>query len=166
MSGILLESDRRREALRTNLWFVPTVEVLAAVALFVGTYLLDRAVYRGAFEVPSWVIGGTPDSARQVLTAIAAAIMTVVGVVFSITIVALTLASTQFGPRMLRLFIRDRGTQITPQPGRVRAGHRGAGELRAAGAAGVREDPPGRARQPGGHDPAARRTRPDRQPHR
>ncbi|MGY2062609.1 DUF2254 family protein, partial [Nocardia gipuzkoensis] len=37
----------------------------------------------------------------------------VVGVVFSITIVALTLASTQFGPRMLRNFIRDRGTQLT-----------------------------------------------------
>ena len=39
--------------------------------------------------------------------------ITVVGVVFSITIVALTLASTQFGPRMLRNFIRDRGTQFT-----------------------------------------------------
>ncbi|MVU81399.1 DUF2254 domain-containing protein [Nocardia sp. ET3-3] len=113
MSGFPLESDRRREALRTNLWFVPTVEVLAAVALFVLTYQLDRAAYRGDIGVPSWVIGGTPDSARQVLTAIAAAIMTVVGVVFSITIVALTLASTQFGPRMLRTFIRDRGTQIT-----------------------------------------------------
>ena len=43
----------------------------------------------------------------------AAAVITVVGVVFSITIVALTLASTQFGPRMLRNFIRDRGTQHT-----------------------------------------------------
>ena len=39
--------------------------------------------------------------------------ITVVGVVFSIMIVTLTLASTQFGPRMLRNFIRDRGTQIT-----------------------------------------------------
>ncbi len=39
--------------------------------------------------------------------------ITVVGVVFSITIVTLTLASTQFGPRMLRNFIRDRGTQFT-----------------------------------------------------
>ncbi|WP_051180249.1 DUF2254 domain-containing protein [Nocardia concava] len=113
MSGFPLESDRRREFLRTNLWFVPTVEVLAAMVLFALTYLLDRAAYRGEFTVPAWVIGGTEDSARQVLTAIAAAIMTVVGVVFSITIVALTLASTQFGPRMMRTFIRDRGTQLT-----------------------------------------------------
>jgi uncharacterized membrane protein len=39
--------------------------------------------------------------------------MTVIGINFSVTIVTLTLASTQFGPRMLRNFIRDRGTQLT-----------------------------------------------------
>jgi len=63
--------------------------------------------------VPGWAISGSADAARQILTAIAAAIITVVGVVFSIVIVALTLTSTQFGPRMLRNFIRDRGTQFT-----------------------------------------------------
>jgi uncharacterized membrane protein len=57
------------------------------------------------------VISGTADAARQLLTSIAASVITVVGIVFSITIVTLTLASTQFGPRMLRNFIRDRGTQ-------------------------------------------------------
>jgi uncharacterized membrane protein len=59
------------------------------------------------------MIFGTADAARQILTTLAAAVITVVGVVFSITIVTLTLASTQFGPRMLRNFIRDRGTQFT-----------------------------------------------------
>ena len=59
------------------------------------------------------MVFGSADAARQILTALAAAVITVVGVVFSITIVALTLASTQFGPRMLRNFIRDRGTQFT-----------------------------------------------------
>ncbi|KAA2253970.1 DUF2254 domain-containing protein [Solihabitans fulvus] len=106
-------SEWRREALRTNLWLVPTIEVLAAVALFTATFALDRAVYDGDFSLSSWVISGTADAARQILTAIAAAVITVVGIVFSITIVTLTLASTQFGPRMLRNFIRDRGTQIT-----------------------------------------------------
>jgi uncharacterized membrane protein len=48
-----------------------------------------------------------------VISGIAAAVITVVGVVFSIILVTLTLASTQFGPRMLRNFIRDRGTQLT-----------------------------------------------------
>jgi len=59
------------------------------------------------------MVFGTADAARQILTTLAAAVITVVGVVFSITIVTLTLASTQFGPRMLRNFIRDRGTQLT-----------------------------------------------------
>ncbi len=106
-------SDWRREVLRTNLWLVPAVEVAAAVLLFAGTYALDRAAYAGVFRVPGWTISGSADAARQILTAIAAAIITVVGVVFSIVIVALTLTSTQFGPRMLRNFIRDRGTQFT-----------------------------------------------------
>ncbi|TMK88792.1 MAG: DUF2254 domain-containing protein [Actinobacteria bacterium] len=106
-------SEWRRESLRTNLWLVPTVEVLLAVGLFAITYTLDRAAYRGDVSLPSWVNSGSPDAARQILTAIAAAVITVVTLVFSITIVALTLTSQQFGPRMLRNFIRDRGTQLT-----------------------------------------------------
>ncbi|HXO54449.1 MAG TPA: DUF2254 domain-containing protein [Mycobacterium sp.] len=103
----------RREELRTNLWLVPTVEVLAATALFVATGAVDRAAYQGSIRLPAWVISGTADAARQILTSVAGAVITVVGIVFSITIVTLTLASTQFGPRMLRNFIRDRGTQLT-----------------------------------------------------
>ncbi len=108
-----LASEWRREALRTNLWLVPMIEVLVAIALYAGTHALDQAAFRGSLHLPSWVISGNADAARQILTALAAAVITVVGVVFSIMIVTLTLASTQFGPRMLRNFIRDRGTQIT-----------------------------------------------------
>ena len=86
---------------------------MAAIGLFIGTLAADRAAYRGEFGLPGWVISGSADAARQILTTIAAAIITVVGVVFSIILVTLTLASTQFGPRMLRNFIRDRGTQLT-----------------------------------------------------
>ncbi len=106
-------SDWQREALRTNLWLVPTLEVVAAVALYALTHGLDKAAYDGSLSLPAWMVFGTADAARQILTTLAAAVITVVGVVFSITIVTLTLASTQFGPRMLRNFIRDRGTQIT-----------------------------------------------------
>ncbi len=110
---LLRGADWRREVLRTNLWLVPAVEVAAAVILFVATYALDRAAFVGDFGLPGWLLSGSADAARQILTAIAAAVITVVGVVFSIVIVALTLTSTQFGPRMLRNFIRDRGTQVT-----------------------------------------------------
>jgi uncharacterized membrane protein len=103
----------RAEAQRTNLWLIPGAEVLVAIALYACTLSLDRAAYHGDFGQPSWIISGSADAARQILAALAAAIITVVGVVFSIILVVLTLASTQFGPRMLRNFIRDRGTQLT-----------------------------------------------------
>jgi uncharacterized membrane protein len=89
------------------------VWVAAIVVLFVITYSIDRAAYDGTISLPSVLDAGSADAARQLLSAIAAAVITVVGVVFSVTIVALTLASQQFGPRMLRTFIRDVGTQMT-----------------------------------------------------
>jgi uncharacterized membrane protein len=109
----LRPSEWRRESLRTNLWLVPSVEVVAALVLYAVTHALDRQAYHGALTLPGWMQFGSADSARQIVTTLAAAVITVVGVVFSITIVTLTLASTQFGPRMLRNFIRDRGTQVT-----------------------------------------------------
>ncbi len=113
ISPISLRSEWRREALRTNLWLMPAVEVVGVVALYFGTHALDIAAFNGSLSLPSWMEFGTADAARQILTSLAAAVITVVGVVFSITIVTLTLASTQFGPRILRSFIRDRGTQVT-----------------------------------------------------
>ncbi len=110
---LAVESDWRDEALRTNLWLIPAVESIAAVGLFAATVSIDKAAFHGALRLPSWVISGSPDAARQILASLAGAIITVVGVVFSIMIVTLTLASQQFGPRMLRTFIRDRGAQVT-----------------------------------------------------
>jgi uncharacterized membrane protein len=108
-----VESDWRNETLRTNLWFIPAIESAAAVLLFAATLSIDQAASRGEISLPSWVISGSPDAARQILSSLAGSLITVVGVVFSVMIVTLTLASTQFGPRMLRTFIRDRGTQVT-----------------------------------------------------
>jgi uncharacterized membrane protein len=113
MRGPYTEADWRREALRTNLWLVPVLETVAVVVLFTITYTADRSAYDGLIQFPPWVLSGTADVARVLLATVAAAIITVVGIVFSITIVALTLASTQFGPRMLRNFVRDPGTQLS-----------------------------------------------------
>ncbi len=103
----------RREALRTTFWVVPTLLIVAAVVLFVATFEVDLAAFHHELSLPTWVKTGSADAGRQVLIAIAAAIITTVGVVFSITILALTLASQQFGPRMMRNFIRDTGNQLT-----------------------------------------------------
>jgi uncharacterized membrane protein len=111
--GLAVESDWRAEALRTNMWLIPAIESAAAVALFAVTLSIDEAAFHGELRLPSRVISGSPDAARQILSSLAGALITVVGVVFSVVIVALTLASQQFGPRMLRTFIRDRGSQLT-----------------------------------------------------
>ncbi|MFI5001812.1 MAG: DUF2254 domain-containing protein [Reyranellales bacterium] len=54
-----------------------------------------------------------PQTAQLILSAIATSIMTVVSIVFAILLMTLTLASTQFSPRILISFVRDRPTQWT-----------------------------------------------------
>jgi uncharacterized membrane protein len=81
--------------------------------LFAVTFAIDLAAFHHHVSLLWWFRTGSADAGRQVLIAIAAAIITTVGVVFSITILALTLASQQFGPRMMRNFIRDVGNQMT-----------------------------------------------------
>ena len=103
----------RWEELRTTLWVVPSVLIVVAAALFVATFAVDVAAYHHHLTLPLWIRTGSADAERQVLIAIAAAVITVIGVVFSITILALTLASQQFGPRMMRNFVRDIGNQVT-----------------------------------------------------
>jgi uncharacterized membrane protein len=103
----------RWEALRTTLWFIPAALIVVGTLIFIVTFKFDLANYYHQISLPSWLRGGSAQSGRDVLIAIAAAIITVVGVVFSITILALTLASQQFGPRMMRNFVRDIGNQVT-----------------------------------------------------
>ena len=103
----------RWEELRTTLWVVPSIFVVVSVLLFIVTFEIDIAAYHGHLTLPYWIRTGNADAERQVLIAIAAAVITVIGVVFSITILALTLASQQFGPRMMRNFVRDIGNQVT-----------------------------------------------------
>lgn len=100
------------EYLRGTYWAVPSAMAMAAVVLSVGMIQLDEAVTAALLDHLSWVYTGGPEGARAVLSTIAGSMMTVAGVTFSITIVALTLASQQFGPRLLRNFLRDLGNQI------------------------------------------------------
>jgi len=95
-----------------SLWFLPTIMVLVAVILAVG--LVDAEVYVQIKLGDYWprVFGVGPDGARGMLTAIASSMITVAGVVFSVTIVALSLAASQYSPRVLRTFSSDRPTQL------------------------------------------------------
>lgn len=86
--------------------------VVAAAVLAAGMIELDRVVPGRVDRTLSFAYTGGAEGARSVLSTIAGSMITVAGVVFSITIVALTLASSQFGPRLLRNFIRDRSNQL------------------------------------------------------
>ncbi len=97
-----------REVLSNSLWFVPLL-------LIVGYGILAQAIvaFDGALEnwVPYSFTGGAT-SAQDLLSTIAAAILSMSTLVLSVTIVALQLASQQFSPRVMRTFFRDRGTKV------------------------------------------------------
>ena len=101
---------RVTDALRTGFWAVPAACVVVALLLAVGLVELDRALDDGLGDV---TFGAGPDGAREVLSAITTSMITFTGLVFSITIVVLQLTSSQFSPRVLRTFLRDRQTQLS-----------------------------------------------------
>lgn len=113
--GARLLSLRTRavlEELRSRLWVIPGAFAFgSAVAAFVLVpldRLLDRSV---SGDLSGILFAGGPESARLVLSTIAAAMMTFTGLVFSVTMLVLQLASSQLSPRVMRTFLRDRINQ-------------------------------------------------------
>lgn len=100
-----------RENIRNSLWFLPTVCVMASIALAVGLGQLDEKVAGGWVE--RLTFQGDVDNARTFLTTISTSMITFTGLVFTITIVVLQLASQQLSPRVLRTFLRDRLSQLS-----------------------------------------------------
>lgn len=95
----------------SSLWFAP---VVAATVAVVSARLLVRVDQRIPQESSAWFLfGGEADAARDLLAAIAGALITLTGLVFSITILVLQLASSQFSPRVLQTFLEDRTTRLS-----------------------------------------------------
>ncbi|MEO6362187.1 MAG: DUF2254 domain-containing protein [Caldimonas sp.] len=99
-------------ALEGSLWFLPVVIVCLGSALAVGLVELHATFDSDIAGRWPRLFGAGAAGSRAMLTAIATSMITVAGVVFSITIVALSLASSQYSPRVLRTFISDRPTQV------------------------------------------------------
>lgn len=101
------------EDLRSSYWFLPSIMVLASL-LVLGLLVWIDARWPidpgGSF---GWLCHGTQAGARDLLGAIAGSMVTVAGVTFSVTIVAVSHASTQLGPRLLTNFLGDLGNQVT-----------------------------------------------------
>ncbi|MGW2838823.1 DUF2254 domain-containing protein [Streptomyces sp. NPDC001493] len=106
-----------REHLRDTFWFAPAAGLLGAFLLWWGVSSLDSAIvahlrvdkaYRELGDLASFA-----NDARTVVTTVSAAMMTFIGVVFSISLVAVQMASGQLTPRIVRIFVRSRITKLT-----------------------------------------------------
>lgn len=96
------------ESFRNSLFFLPALFVALAVVL---AQLMLEADQRVALDsVPSF-LRFTVDSARELLSTVAGATITVSGIVFALTALTVQLASSQFSPRVVRGFLRDRFAQ-------------------------------------------------------
>jgi uncharacterized membrane protein len=99
------------EHLRTSLWALPAALAAAAVVAARLSVLLDGGRPFENTVLDGWLYSGSVESARTILSTLAGSMITVAGLVFSITIVALSFSSTQLGPRLLRNFRDDRVNQ-------------------------------------------------------
>jgi uncharacterized membrane protein len=91
------------------LWVLPTLSVLGF--LLAGAVLSQVEVDDGS-RWDALAFQGTAEDARSLLIVVSSTMITVTGLVFALTIVALQIASGQYSPRLLRNFMRDRGTQL------------------------------------------------------
>lgn len=101
------------DGIRSSLWFIPLTMVVAAVALAFMAVALDESMtdeLRREWGLAAFTAGA--EGSSVLLGAIAGSMITIAGVVFSMTLVALSLASSQLGPRLLRNFMRDTTTQV------------------------------------------------------
>ena len=102
----MIRRDALREYSRGSLWLLPTVSVI--VALLLGA-LLSRINVRSGSPL---AFQGTADDARALLIGITSTMVTVIALLLGLAVVALQLSSTQFSPRLLRNFLRDRPNQV------------------------------------------------------
>jgi uncharacterized membrane protein len=98
--------------LRASFWFTPTLIVVGSM---LAALILVEVDSRRTLDLSLWsprLFGAGADGSRAMLSAVATSMVTVAGVVFSITIVTLSLTATQYSPRVLRNFMRDAATQV------------------------------------------------------
>jgi uncharacterized membrane protein len=95
--------------LRSSLWFVPVLCVLAGAGISFGTIALDRAF--GYEALPTSLVGG-PDAATAVLSTVAASMVSLTALVLTITMVVVQLAMGQFSPRIVQRILQDKPSQL------------------------------------------------------
>lgn len=93
-------------------WFIPTACVIVGILLAPVLVTIDQHFDRETVREITFAFTGDDDAARAIMTSIAGAVLGVAGTTFSITIAVLSMASSQFGPRLLRNFLTDTPNQF------------------------------------------------------
>lgn len=101
------------DALRSSYWFLPSIMSVGAVILAFSAAWIDSWLGVTWLDKVGWLSANEPAGARQLLATVAGSMITVAGVAFTMTIAAVVHASSQYGPRLLTSFMRDRGNQLT-----------------------------------------------------
>lgn len=96
--------------IRTSYWFVPMCMMIGSIALALAMRWIDESY--SSIGLP-WTMAASVDDARAIISVVATSVLGVAGVTFSITMVAVSFASSNFGPRLINNFMRDRGSQYT-----------------------------------------------------
>jgi uncharacterized membrane protein len=99
------------EILFSNMWFLPMLLALAAVVSSSFSVYADARFF-GHLESSAILVGGDADAIRDLLSTIATALISVVSIAFSITIIAVQQASNQYSPQVVRIFTADKGNQL------------------------------------------------------
>jgi uncharacterized membrane protein len=94
------------ERIRSSLFVVPVAFLLGGIVLGFASIELDRRVVDTNTDLPV-VLTSTVDSARAVLGTVASATITVAGIAFSISLLVIQLASSQYSPRVVHGLLRD-----------------------------------------------------------
>ena len=104
---------RLRSQRDINLWRIPLLLSIGAVALFGIALIPDILDKYGVIHIPSWMTMGGIDDARAILSATMGAVATVLALIFSVALLVLSMVATLFGPRLLYRFLQDWVTQFT-----------------------------------------------------
>lgn len=99
--------------IKASYWFIPGIFVMVAMVLALGSLQIDTILDDEIFTGIAWFGSGSPEGARTILTLIGGSMISVAGIVFSITIAAIVFASGQYGPHIIPEFMRDRSNQVT-----------------------------------------------------
>lgn len=99
--------------IRGSYWFVPTLMAIGAIVLSQVVLDVDRRLGAKLMSEVWWASLNEPEGARALLATVAGSMITVAGVTFSLTILAVSYGTSQFGPRLLDNFMHDRGNQLT-----------------------------------------------------